>query len=269
MFAHPGIVSLLSRVSLLNGGTVLSVSAVYIDESWSHSGAPSLVLAGYVLEASRIQTFESRWVEMLVKYGIPAFHMVDCAHGAEAFKELTKDNRIQVQTDAIEIIREETAIGFAVTISNVEYSELLKGIEPEGSTSPYTIGLTACLAMVSNWAKESGFNGDLAYFFEAGHKDQAFANKEMTSLFQREPVRLATHYASHTFGDKLKYVPLQAADVLAWLWGNFAVNRGTDRPLRQDLKALLRPHDKAMELDYPGELAAIAKKLSLARHPFE
>jgi hypothetical protein len=206
---------------------------------------------------------------MLAKYGLPAFHMVDCAHGAEAFKVLDKASRIQAQTDAIEIIREETAIGFAVTISNAEYSELLKEIEPEGSTSPYTICLTACLAMVSNWAKESNFEGDLAYFFEAGHKDQAFANKQMTSVFQNKQVRRATHYASHTFGDKLKYVPLQAADILAWLWGNFAVNRGTGRPLRQDLKALTRAHDKAMELDYPGELAAIAKKFSLARRALE
>jgi len=239
----------------------LSSSGVYIDESWSHDGAQSLVLAGYVLDASRIKAFERRWAAMLSNYCLPAFHMVDCAHGAKAFKDLSRIDRIEAETEAIKIIREETAIGFAVSISNAEYSALLKGMEPKGSTSPYTVCLTTCLSMVSTWARQSGFNGDLAYFFEAGHKDERYARMQMNKLFQNEQVKRATHYTSHTFGDKLEHVPLQAADILAWLWGNFTVNRGTGRPLRQDLRALLRAHDVAKELDAPGELAAMTNKL--------
>ena len=262
MINHAGFTSFLTRLLLPDGGYVLSFAAVYIDESWSHQGAKSLVLAGYVLHAERISIFESKWARMLAKYGLDAFHMVDCAHGAEAFKSLTKEARIAAETEAIEIIRNETAIGFTVSISNTEYSELLKPVESEGATSPYTIGLTACLAMVVQWIRKTEYVGEVAYVFEAGHRDQNYANNGLAKLFENPDIKKASCYSSHTFGVKNKFVPLQAADILAWLWGSYVRDRHAGKPFRKDLTALLRPHDVTKELDYPGELAAISKKIS-------
>ena len=69
---------------------------------------------------------------------------------------------------------------------------------------------------VEQWANENNFNGDIAYFFEAGHAYQPQANKLMNAVFKSEYFNRKFRYGSHTFVDKTKARPIQSADILAW-----------------------------------------------------
>ena len=49
----------------------------------------------------------------------------------------------------------------------------------------------------------------------------------MNEIFSHDPARKRCAYGSHAFVDKKKVVPLQSADLLAWLWQNNFIRRRT------------------------------------------
>jgi hypothetical protein len=69
----------------------------------------------------------------------------------------------------------------------------------------------------------------------------------MTQYSRQQLSESHWRYASHTFADKTKILPLQAADLYAWQIYTLIKNNGMDgRPtkVRKDLKALLRWQDQ-------------------------
>ncbi len=100
------------------------------------------------------------------------------------------------------------------------------------------------------WADSSGFDGEIIYFFESGHKDQAVSNMAMTQVFRDEQMRRTYRYSTHKFADKRKMLGLQAADILAWQTRKYeqdCVLTNTRKP-RKDFVELIRPHDMMVEL---------------------
>jgi hypothetical protein len=90
---------------LLPRGFIVSFSQVYIDESGSHDGSPALSVAGYIFERDSAAKFSGEWKTLLQEYGLPFFRMTDCAHGTGPFSGLTEQQRIDVETRGIEIIK--------------------------------------------------------------------------------------------------------------------------------------------------------------------
>jgi hypothetical protein len=66
------------------------------------------------------------------------------------------------------------------------------------------------------WAERTGFDGKIAYIFEAGHKHQTEANGVMNRIFNDADFKGRYRYASHAFVPKEDNRPVQTADVLAW-----------------------------------------------------
>lgn len=70
----------------------------------------------------------------------------------------------------------------------------------------------------------------------------------MTVIFKSQALRKKLFYASHTFGDKRRILPLQAAEVLAWQAFNDAKHRLSGLPSRKDFIALVREQDRQLAL---------------------
>jgi hypothetical protein len=86
----------------------------YFDESGDFEEEPKIFcVAGYFIDAERAKLMDERWGAVLEEHAIPYFHMVDCAHGVEAFENKGKDERIVIETKMIGLIKEYTASGFA------------------------------------------------------------------------------------------------------------------------------------------------------------
>lgn len=97
-----------------------------------------------------------------------------------------------------------------------------------------------CLAGINNWLDEQNEVGDVAYFFEAGHRFQSQANALMSSLFKSQTLRTGFRYLSHSFVDKAKIRPIQSADVLAWQAAkDFKNAKEGKRPKRLDFRSIL------------------------------
>ena len=57
----------------------------YFDESGTHRDSPLMCVTGYIIDADQCRRFQTEWDEVLSKYGVPYFHMSDCAHGTGVF----------------------------------------------------------------------------------------------------------------------------------------------------------------------------------------
>lgn len=214
----------------------------YFDESGSHDASPILCVAGYLYEEEECLLLDEEWAKILKEYDLPYFHMVSCAHGNYPFDKLSKDDRICAQTKAINAIKNHAAHGFTVTVVEKEYNNCVRPADPFGAA--YAFCCFMCLVGIEKWADKNNYDGDIAYFFEAGATHQATANKMLNSIFKNEEMRRLFRYGSHSFVDKKKVRPVQTADILAWqaaLYQKRYLAGGT-MP-REDLKALIRGTD--------------------------
>src|SRR6185436_1413626 len=101
---------------------LLALIQAYFDESDSHAGATALCVAGFVFTSEQCLKLDEKWLAVLERYGLPYFHMVDCAHGNPPFDKLTKNECITVEKEMIGIIREYVLFGMAIAVPESDYN---------------------------------------------------------------------------------------------------------------------------------------------------
>jgi Protein of unknown function (DUF3800) len=233
------VVARLLDVLLPDGGMAMQLVEAYFDESGSDATSEVLCLAGYVFQKDACVELDLRWRDVLAKYKLPFFRMSACAHGVKPFDALSMDQRIAVEKEMIGLIKDYAAFGMAVTVDPKQFDAIMPKIPEVGSA--YSFCAHSCLVAVRWWADQNNYFGDIAYFFESGHRSASEANEIMNRIFNMRNLRESHRYASHTFADKRKVRPLQAADLLAWQWFTDQKRRmyGAKRPVRKDCYALV------------------------------
>ncbi len=134
-----------------------------------------LCVAGYAFEKREARLLAREWTSVLNRYGLPFFHMVDCAHGNEAFRSLNRRQRINVATSLIGIVKRRAAHGFAVSVDLEAFREVMPSWGP--AKSPYAFCARCVIDEMGRWFSKINFRGKSAYFFEAGHESKAEADK--------------------------------------------------------------------------------------------
>lgn len=186
----------------------------YFDESGSHDGSPVLCVAGYLFEKSQCMELDVRWKEVLDRYRLPYFRMSACAHIQPPYTHLSKEECIEAEKLMIGLINEYALLGVAVAVNEHDFNTWFDGLAPTGSA--YSFCCWQVLSGIQVWIRQNNFQGEVAYFYEAGHESWSEANAHMKRIFNNPKLRTRYRYASHTFADKQKVRPLQAADMLAW-----------------------------------------------------
>jgi hypothetical protein len=189
---------------------------------------------------------ERGWRLVLSEYGLPFFHMSECAHGTGVFKSLTRTQRIDVEKKMIGIIKRRVEKGFAVTIDEACYRSVMGDYASGNLGGAYSWCLNSCLHAVTHWAETYNISGKVNYQFESGHSSQQEANRIMNNLFSIPAAREKHRYLSHGFADKKEVCGLQAADLLAWQWATDYKRKLARKPRRDDLSNLLEKRHSAM-----------------------
>lgn len=225
----------LAEVITPQGGCVVAIAEIYVDESGTHAGSPMLGIGGYVFLKSKARRFSREWSAALRRENVPYFHMTDCANGQGIYRQWTKDRRIAHEKELIELVKKNAAFGFAVCMSEKVYEERVSATN-RTAYKPYTILLANAISQVGKWKHRTGFKGDLSFFFEAGHEHAPEANKYLTQVLNQE----GNNYcgSSFAFTKKTQAAPLQAADLLVWLARNAVMKMVDKKPVRRDYIAL-------------------------------
>ena len=245
----------IAAAILPRGGLIMLVNA-YFDESagtarckhpldGSRQDVKTLSVAGYLVESEQAKLLSQEWQAVLDQYGLPYFHMVDCAHGNGVFAKLTAKQRIQVGARMIGNIKRRTIRGFGISLNVSQFKSLMPPDHPL-IKKPYTLCAHSILDGVRSWARENKYHGDIAYFFEAGAAGQKEANALMHALFETAVWRKACRYVGHSFVAKEQAAGVQAADLLAWQFHTETRRQleKTGRPRRKDFESLFaHPHN--------------------------
>lgn len=240
----------------------------YFDESGTHATARYLVVAGYVFESENAIVLTRAWQEMLDKYGLPYFHMSGCAPdpGFPPFDKLTKAERIAAATEAINLIKKHLTRGIAISVQLDQFRHIPRFNQFE---TPYTFACWQALMGVRHWADETGYTGEIAYFFEGGHESQSEANRIITRISNDPILKPLYRYASHTFVCKHKAMLLQTADILAWQWWHQVDDREGKGifKLRRDFASLAEERD-GKPTHLVNKYDAVGIRAWLAKQPF-
>lgn len=232
------------------------VIRAYFDESAEEQvGHGFLTVAGYVFAGAGFRGLEKEWKRLLKTYELPYFHMAECnvedPQPPNVFSHLTKQERIQAAKDAIGIAREHPLHGAAYVVRQEDYREVLE--DGDFACDAYSFLLWTALLQVAKWCVANRPQQSLSLFFEQGYKTQTRANELLQFVIQDKVVwrnKGRPRVISHSFFDKDRSYPGQAADLLAWNVRKGNANAFAGKPLRKDTLALIE--DRSIKtIHYP------------------
>jgi hypothetical protein len=168
----------------------------YFDESGTHAGAPLMCVAGYLFSSDQASKGRQEWDAVLERYGVPYFHMTDCAHGAGVFKRISKPVRAEICRTLIELIKLRAELGITVSVREADYIELMPS---DVHVDPYSFCVSHCMQGVVAWASKYNYSGRVSCFFESGHKNENIANHLISWLTTITPIAAGFRYHSHSF----------------------------------------------------------------------
>jgi hypothetical protein len=243
-----------ARTLLPEGGYFVSFATVYIDESGTHEGSDVMCLAGFLYERDHAILLDREWREVLARENMPYMRMSLFNNGRRPFDHLSDPRRIEIGKQLIDIISRHRTLAFASGVNEKEHESCFRQyVAPERFKhkrhSAYVECLYDCLGMIRFWADANGFEGDISYIFEAGHADQSAANESINLVLKMPQTIEKIRYAGHSFLPKIKAIPLQSADMLAWLSYKWFLKRRVEKvdKMRRDLEALIAnrfPHQR-------------------------
>jgi len=214
------------------GGLMIPTIEGYFDESGDLDEPPHIFcVSGYYLTSEAAMEMDAAWREVLGRFEIPYFHMVDCAHGSGVFSAVAKPERVKVVKELIGIIKKYTIEGF----SAICHGTIVDGHKK--APNAYALGVDMCMKAIESFMEMRRDYRTTAYFFESGHSHSGHAYNYVAAELKRLGATL-------TFGDKAGIPLLQAADLLAWQSAKYVKDRiGNKRPPRKDFESLMEhPH---------------------------
>ena len=227
----------LLEILLAYGGQVLVTIEAYFDESGTHAGSPFLCVAGYLFGTTKCREFDAEWRTMLADFNLPYFHRAPCEIGKPPFDKLDHVLRRAIRNRAARIIMEHATCGIGVSVEPASYKKIMPKHALVGDA--YTFCASGCFHAVKVWGDRNGYQGKIAYFFEAGAASQSAANNIMDLKVSSPKGRETYWYQSHSFLMKVESTPLQAADILAWHWRDQCLRASTDAEVHPDFVPLV------------------------------
>ena len=171
------------------------------------------VLAGYLVHESYWTAFVQNWRHLLLRHGLPMLHMKDLV-GIAQERDWDATRRNNVVSEFIEVIKDAKLIGFGVAVD----SEVWRGLS-DARRKAFGNAQEFCFSRIMRRISD---RLDLARETESVtvvfDQDFEFARRRL-GLFQtlgRFNRRGAERCAGIMFADAERYIPLQAADLLAW-----------------------------------------------------
>jgi len=241
------------------GGTMFIVEG-YFDESGDLDEAPNIFcVSGYFVAPAIAQIMDEKWRAVLVDHGIPYFHMVDCAHEPPSgvFVGKSKDERSLIVRKLIALIKDHTVEGISILARATTYQGPRRD-EP----NLYSQCAATCAQAMQQFIYTHRIKGNIAYFFEAGHKNKGSAYNYLAEKVKRPEDSL-------TFACKTQVPLLQSADLLAWQSTKYAKDYfyqrqdgvSPTRAPRKDFQSLMEHPHTFLHLDVGAKEGAIGVEI--------
>lgn len=258
----------------LVGSVALEVLDGYIDASGQEKTVTDKILTvnGLLSTPTKWQEFDDEWQPYLKGQGFKpdpetdkyVFHASpfwndSCPLMPDNLKRWDKEN---IYWHLIGLIRKHTVyrFGYGVLLNDFrKIEEEFPHVRRSLLRKPGTKMSLLCVKWNAIWAKYNNYNTAISYIFDRGDKFfpelyEGFRHAEKKA--KEQGLHLSEVIGSLTEGNKARYSPLQAADILAWecrqYFQQLLVN-GEIAPFAH----LINPRKELMRLNVEGESALI------------
>jgi hypothetical protein len=203
------------------------VLTVHFDDSGTHLESPVAVCAGWIAPFPQWKKLTREWNKARAEYGFDTFHMAEFVANYNkseyADKNIWTDRKKRIVLKRLRnIVQSRISQGFAVAVIKKDYDDLVTGtLRSHAGKYHYTYAVRAAIGFIEDWRERSGIQGPIEYIFDRMVKGPE--KREVESVFEwaeRRSDALSRYgifRGCHSFQDKRDILPLQAADMLAWL----------------------------------------------------
>jgi hypothetical protein len=223
------------------------VIKVAMDESGVHDDSPVLTVAAYIGRPRQWQGWTKRW--NVAKRPVKVFHAVDCQNLVGEFKGWSAPQRDELVIRLLGVINTSDIPGVVIGIHMGEFRDAMVGRDDLRVLfgSPYAACFHWVVQAIMNIAAELGSSERIGFVHEFNDYRQEALDGFSWIRANGNPQGTLIGLQ---FADKKDYVPLQAADVLAYE-GNKRL-RDPSRPARRPWLAL-NPDGRVIAAHYGRE----------------
>jgi hypothetical protein len=213
---------------------LVTVVKVFLDEAGINKGAKVLTVAGYAARPSHWIEFTKAWNRVLRPSGIKCYHATDAQALRGEFEGWKPEDRDELVKRLLPIIPKH-AVGISISIVMPDFEAALADRPDlkEMFASPYG----ACFQWLLQSILELNAGATNRVRLAAVHETNNMKREAQQAWeWLSEQPRYAVKLVSLSFADKTEFVPLQAADILAFEVGRRLANQ--TGPERRALTAL-------------------------------
>ncbi|MET3896976.1 hypothetical protein ABIB57_000913 [Devosia sp. UYZn731] len=193
--------------------------SAYFDDSGSDSGGRDLVFAGLVNADDAWDQFGLAWSAALSEPPtIGHLKMVEANGLRGQFAGWSRDARDQkLETLANVLHRSRPRWTFDISISRAEYERVVSPTTPRGLSTPYFAATFGATSMVARYLASEGISTPVRFVFD----EQDGVSADIALFFDYmvenlDPVSRALIKMPIRYGNDMRDLALQAADMLAW-----------------------------------------------------
>ncbi|MBU6479065.1 MAG: DUF3800 domain-containing protein [Nitrospirae bacterium] len=189
----------------------------FFDESGNPSDKEVVTLAGFVAPAKKWEKFESSWKRILRRHKVPFFHLTDYNRRKPPYDNWSEDNRISFTSDLAAITKNAIILGSAHSVVVKDWNEV---VVPFFATkklkrrSWYVFLQQGVLEDIVKYVKLPR-GEQISCVFDRNHDMDSRAIEHYNELIKHRG--WGEIFKDISFEDKTRFVPLQAADMLAGL----------------------------------------------------
>ena len=209
------------------------VLKIPMDKFGVHDGSPVVTVAAYLGRPRQWQKWTRAW--NAAKRPIRVFHAADCANLRGEFKDWSETDRNELVARLLPTIPAAGVYGCIVGINLREFETAMVGHDDLRKVfgTPYVACFHWAIQLIMNLGAEAGNNERMGFIHEFNDY-----RREALEAFAwiKQHGNPTNRIVGLQFAEKHDYIPLQAADVLAYE-GNKRI-RDPDRPERRAWTAL-------------------------------
>jgi Protein of unknown function (DUF3800) len=184
----------------------------YFDESGAHSDARVFVVSGYLAPAEKWEKFAYEWANMLSEANLTHWHQVDFAQRVREYSGWTEENRVKFMQRAVGIIKNTVNAGVSCGVNAMAFKELAIRLP----LRPYAFCAMGCFKHLERWASDNSHRDPIVCVFESGAPGRGEVSNMVQELMSAEDGERLSFRISFRFETKKQFLPLQAADILAY-----------------------------------------------------
>lgn len=188
----------------------------YFDESGTHDGSEVVAVAGFVANTSNWEQFSEDWQAILNDCSLEYFHMSEFENMQGPYTSWTDTEGKDCLNRLLDTIHEHVIQSVAFIIPKMSFDLLMSAKAKRICGDAYGLAALECWRKLADTARDPRLDGVLNCIMESGARgrhalEEIHAAGSEDAAWQNENPIL-----SLAFQDKRVFLPLQAADILAY-----------------------------------------------------